>query len=137
MRTVEAEIVFCEQRRRQLVDHCRLGVDDRAAGVTHDVHVLVLDRTVGRRAVPEVGVPDEAEFLEHLEVAVDRGDVDARSPDSLICSGVAWPSSRTAASTCARWGVARMPRERSRSASSGIRASGSGVLMAVPWAHRR
>ena len=57
-----------------------LGVDDRAAGVADHVDVVVLGRPVGRRAVPEVGVPHQAELLEQLERAVDGGDVDARAP---------------------------------------------------------
>ena len=43
------------------------------------VEVLVVGhRVVGRRAVAEVGVADQAELLEHLERAVDRRDVDRR-----------------------------------------------------------
>ena len=48
------------------------------AGVAHQVHVLVLLRGVGGRAVPEVGVADQADPLEQVERAVDRGDVHRR-----------------------------------------------------------
>jgi hypothetical protein len=45
--------------------------------VADNVDVLVVGRTECRRAVAEVGVPDQADLLEHFEGAVDGGDLDA------------------------------------------------------------
>src|SRR5689334_2397791 len=47
--------------------------DHVAAAAADHVEVLVTaHRVVGRGAVTQVGVADQAELLEHLEVAVDR-----------------------------------------------------------------
>lgn len=51
------------------------GVDHAAAVVADDVDVLVLGGAVARSAVAEVGVGDQAEALEQLYGAVDRGHV--------------------------------------------------------------
>ena len=68
---------------------------DRAAVAADQVHVVVVggDR-VGRGAVPEVGVADQAELLEQLEGPVDGRDVDpgrrlAHRRDDLVRRGVA------------------------------------------------
>ena len=45
--------------------------------VADDVHVVVVGRAVGRRAVAEVRVLDQPDLLEHVEGAVDGGEVDA------------------------------------------------------------
>src|SRR4051812_4098762 len=57
----------------------RVGRDlrDRAADATDQMDVLgSRGRVVGRRAMAEVRVLDQAELLEQLQRAVDRGDVD-------------------------------------------------------------
>ena len=51
---------------------------DGAAVVADQVHVLVLVRRVGRRAVPEVGVADQPQPFEQVQAAVHRGDVHRR-----------------------------------------------------------
>ena len=65
--------------REQRVEHIRFNRDHLLAIPADQVEVLVVaDRVVRRRAVAEVGVPHQAELLEHLEGAVDGGDVDRR-----------------------------------------------------------
>ena len=71
---------------------------DRAADPADQVDVLVLaDGVVGRRAVRQVRVGDQAELLEQLQRAVDGGDVDPggrpRAPRRAPAPGVACPSS--------------------------------------------
>ena len=51
-------------------------LDRRAAHLADEVAVGLGRQVVGRRAVPEVGVDDDAEALELLEVAIHRGGVD-------------------------------------------------------------
>src|SRR6266511_5499868 len=61
-------------------------VGDQPGGLLHHVtataadkvQVFILGRVVRRGAVVKVGVPDQAELLEQLQGAVDRGDVDRR-----------------------------------------------------------
>lgn len=76
MRTVQDEAAVVAQAVGQIVDQARLGVDDVAAGMAHDVDVVVLGRPVGRRAVSEVGMAHQAELLEQFERPVDRRHVD-------------------------------------------------------------
>ena len=97
----------------QLVHQLGGDLGDRAAAVADQVHVLVLLLGVGRRAVPEVRVPHQADPLQQVQRAVDGGDVHRRRRGCTsvqICSGVACPSSRTASSTSWRCGVIRSPR---------------------------
>ena len=64
---------------------------DLATTAADQVEVLGRTRRViGRRPVGEVGVPDETELLQHLEVAIDRGGVDRafQALADLIWSGV-------------------------------------------------
>jgi len=49
---------------------------DIPAVVAHQMHVLMRLGGVARRAVPEMGMPDEIETFEQVQRAVDRGDVD-------------------------------------------------------------
>lgn len=77
VRAVENEPALGKQALRKRFDERRIRIDDRAAGVTDDVDVLVLSRSVGRRTVPEMGMSDEPDLLEQFQRAVDGGDVDA------------------------------------------------------------
>lgn len=77
MRPVEGESAFAGEAIGEFVDQIGGRVDDGAAGVADDVHVIVVGRAVGRRAVTEVGVPHQADLLEQFEVSVDRRDVDS------------------------------------------------------------
>ena len=63
------------QRLRQGLQRVDVDLVDRAAVMTDQVDVLVLGRRVRRRAVPEMGVLHDAELLQQVQRAVDRGDV--------------------------------------------------------------
>jgi 4-amino-4-deoxychorismate lyase len=76
MGPVEDEALLLEQPALQRGHQIGRRVDDGLACVADDVDVFVLRRTVGRGAVIEVRVPDDAEFLEQFEGAVDGGEVD-------------------------------------------------------------
>ena len=57
------------------VEQPGVGRADLTAGLADDVHVRVLGRVVDRRALAQVGVPDQPEPFQQLEVPVDRGGV--------------------------------------------------------------
>ena len=76
-RSSDETALALESRRRAASTRSGSASTTLPQRVADDVDVLVLGRAVGRRAVAEVGVPDEAELLEQLERAVDGGDVDA------------------------------------------------------------
>ena len=76
------------------------------------VHVVVaVGEVVGRRAVPEVGVADQAQLLQQLQRPVDGGDVDAATrscaPRRGCRPGSRAPRWSTASSTSCRCGVSR------------------------------
>ena len=74
---VEAELR--PQLRRELGGHVHIGLDHVLAVTAHQVQMVVaVGEVVGRRTVPEVGVADQAQFLQQLQRAVDRGNVDPR-----------------------------------------------------------
>src|SRR3954465_8974405 len=62
---------------RTLDDLCRHLLDASALPADEVEVVRVVGGVVGRRAVAEMGVGDEAELLEQLERAIDGRDVDA------------------------------------------------------------
>ncbi len=66
----------------EIAELLRGNLEDLAASVAHQVHVLMRLGGVARRTVPEVGVSDQFEALQQVERAVDGGDVDCRC-DSL------------------------------------------------------
>ena len=68
---VDGETQIGRQTFRRAVEQVRRGRGDLAAGLADDVQVRVLGGVVDRRALAQVGVPDQAEPLEQLEVAVD------------------------------------------------------------------
>ena len=122
---VDGETQIGRQTFRGAVEQVRRDRGDLPAGLADDVQVRVLGGVVDRRPLAQVGVPDQAEPLEQLEVAVDRrgvrrGAARARPPRAAgRRSPRGWraPAPSTAASTCVRWAVSRRPRARSRSAS--------------------
>lgn len=61
-----------------------------AASMADQVNVLVFVRGVGRRTVPEMGVPHQIHLLEQVERAVDRGDVDRRRGASNVLAHLFW-----------------------------------------------
>src|SRR3569833_1260357 len=70
---VHGETQVGRQTFRRAVEHPRVGRADLAAGLADDVQVGMLRGVVDRRTLPQVGVPHQAEPLEQLEGAVDRG----------------------------------------------------------------
>lgn len=76
MRPVEGEAALVAQPALELVGQRGRRVDDRAAVVAHDVHMVVLGGPVSRCTVVKVGVPHEPEFLEQFERAVHGRQVD-------------------------------------------------------------
>ena len=90
--------------------------------------VVVVGRAVRRRAVAEVGVADRSRSPRAAPGSGRRWSGRRRRPCSWICSGVAWPRWRTAASTSRRCAVSRSPRPRSRAASSSATAGQRGTV---------
>ena len=65
-------------------------LDDGPAAQAHKVHVVgVVGQVVGRRAVVEMGMGDQAHLLESLEIAIDGREGKGRPAVSTHCRGQA------------------------------------------------
>ena len=90
MGPIQHEVAVGKQPAFQIVDQITGCIEHPAALVTHHVDVVVLDRSIRRRAMPEVGMPNEPDRLEELESPVHRGEVDLRHRFAdLLRGGVA------------------------------------------------
>ena len=54
-------------------------LDQLAALLAHEMPVHRCRQVIRRRTVPEMGMDDDTQPLELIEVAIDRGDVDVGS----------------------------------------------------------
>ena len=78
MPEVNEERVLPLERRGERVEKVRGDLADVTAVTADEVYVLLLaDGVIRGRAVGQVRVGHQAEFLEQLQRAVDGGDVDA------------------------------------------------------------
>ncbi len=76
VRPVDREPAFVGQSSDQAVDQIVGCVDDATTSVADHVNVFIIRESKGRRAVAEMGVPEQAELLEQLNRAIDGGRVD-------------------------------------------------------------
>jgi hypothetical protein len=76
MRSVQHEVVVLCEPALEIVHQIRRRLEHPAADVTHHVDVVILRRPVGRRPVPQMGVPNQSNRLEELERPVDGGEID-------------------------------------------------------------
>ncbi len=77
MPEVDQERVLPLKRRGERVEKVGGDLADVTAVTADEMYVLLLaDGVIRGRAVGQVGMGHEAEFLEQLQGAVDRGDVD-------------------------------------------------------------
>ena len=80
MTHVDLESALVPEPRDDVSDELRRDRFDRVAAAADQMDVRLLGRrVVGRSAVIEMGMGDETELLEELEVAVDGRDVDRMS----------------------------------------------------------
>lgn len=78
VRRVQAEAQVGERATRHIGEQLGRRLVHPAAVVADEVDVAVLVLGVGRRPVPEMGVPDDAELLEQVQRPVHGRDVHRR-----------------------------------------------------------